>query len=300
MASRKHLFAATIWAAVLLLTVPGSAMAHSHKRHHKHHSHQVVRSTKKNAAGGSFAGSTMTTSTARGVTLAALTATPPATKCPPDPAPGSTINGGLDVTGICHLTDVIVNGGLVVEANAHVELENSAVNGPTVVRPGGELDSGHGINNDVDTGIPSSFNGGIDWSQGYDLDLVNARVNGAVTLTGPPGPALPTICGTTINGGLSLIGMTSLVYGDPGEPLEAGTPADCPGNTIIGPVTVSNSHGLELEGNQIVGSTTLANSQIDFWGNQVIGSLQCQSGSTLTNIDGDATPNSVLGQNTCP
>jgi hypothetical protein len=88
-------------------------------------------------------------------------------------------------------------------------------------------------------------------------------------------------------------------FGDPGEPIEFGPYPDCPSNTFGGSVEFRNSSVIEMEGNQIGGSVQLDGSQIDVWDNQIAGSLQCHGSSALTDHDGDATPNSVPGANTC-
>ena len=218
--------------------------------------------------------------------------------CPPDPLPGSTVNGGLDVVGPCHLIRVTVNGDVRVESTGGLELEQSTINGGIKVAPGGELDSGHVLASNTATFLPSTIHGTIDWDQGIDLDLDNATVEGNVNLTGPQGE-FPTICESNITGDLKLDSMTQYVFGDPREFITLGPVLDCPGNTIGGSVIVRNSHGLEMESNIIGGSAQLFDSQIDFWGNQVGGSLQCHGSSTLTNHDGDATHNSVTGSNSC-
>ncbi|TMQ19950.1 MAG: hypothetical protein E6K82_18090, partial [Candidatus Rokuibacteriota bacterium] len=50
--------------------------------------------------------------------------------CPSDgtPPPGSTVNGGLDVDGLCLVADITVNGGITVESGGHLQLQSSTVN----------------------------------------------------------------------------------------------------------------------------------------------------------------------------
>jgi hypothetical protein len=192
--------------------------------------------------------------------------------CPADPPPGSTVNGGLDVvTGVCHLVGVTVNGGIMVDSNAHLELEKATVNGGITVEPNGELESGHTIHSVVATFTPSVIRGDINWIQGSDLDLDNATVLGAVNIEGPvlPTSGSPTICGSTFMGALRITDLNGAQlfeppeFGDPGEPIEFGPYPDCPSNTFGGSVEFRNSSVIEMEGNQIGGSVQLDGSQID-------------------------------------
>src|SRR4051812_7579168 len=97
----------------------------------------------------------------------------PQNTCPPDPPPGSTVNGGLLVTGMCHLDNVRVNGGIVVTGTGQLEVENSVVNGGIDVQPGGELDVGHTLFSYTATFTPSTINGGIRVANASDLDVEN-------------------------------------------------------------------------------------------------------------------------------
>src|SRR5579864_6509507 len=56
------------------------------------------------------------------------------------PAPGSHVNGGLEVDGVCILNGVTVDGGVTVAPKGHLQVQSTAINGGIVVEPGGELD----------------------------------------------------------------------------------------------------------------------------------------------------------------
>lgn len=203
--------------------------------------------------------------------------------CPPPPPPGSTIDGGLLVTGPCTLVDVTVNGGATVTSTGHLELERSTVNGGVTVEPGGELDSGHTIFSAFATGLPSTINGGIDVTNAIDIDLINADIHGKVSINGAG--AFPNLCGTHFHGKVELTNVTSSFrFGDPGEVIQFGTPPDCPGNTVDGSLFVSNSR-LEIEGNTISGSVHISDSTVEFAGN-TFSKAHCKNVTPMTDGDG--------------
>lgn len=224
------------------------------------------------------------------------------TTCPPSPPPGSTVPGGLLVTGICHLVHVTVNGDVVITSTGHLELEQSTVNGHVKVQPGGELDSGHTVFSDTATFLPSTIRGGIDADKVLDIDLDNATVYGTITLSGTPAGAY-AICGSTLHGKLELINVQSpfanfpTIVGDPGEFVQLGPHHDCPANTIDGSVFVIGSHHIEIEGNTITGSVQIVDSSVELAGNKIGGSAHCRGLQPYT--DGDHTANIVRGSNTC-
>ena len=208
------------------------------------------------------------------------------TTCPPPPPPGSTVDGGLLVTGPCTLVNVTVNGGVTVTATGRLELERSTINGGITVQPGGELDSGHTISSDVATGLPSTIHGGITITIGQDVDLFNADVDGKVVVNGITPAFTPTFCGSHFHGQVELLNLTSLTrFGDPGEAFEAGTPTDCPANTLDGSLFVTNSRTVEIEGNHIAGSVHITDSTVEFAGN-TFGSAHCTNVTPFTDGDG--------------
>jgi hypothetical protein len=210
--------------------------------------------------------------------------------CPPVPPPGSRVNGGLLVTGPCVLNDVTVNGGATVTSTGHLELENhSTIHGGVTVQPGGELDAGHVIFSRIATYSPSTIDGGIDYTNGLDLDLNGATVFGDVSINGSA--SFPTMCLTDFHGSVKVSNVTSglMLIGDPGEPFQAGPHTDCPGNTIDGSLFVTNSRILEIEGNTVSGSVFIDTSTVEFAGNTIGGSAHCTGVTPFT--DGDPSPN---------
>ena len=228
--------------------------------------------------------------------LASAAGASPSTTCPPNPPPGSTVSGGLLVTGPCLLDHVNVTGGVVVTGTGHLELENSSVSGGITVQPGGELDSGHTMNSSFATYLPSTISGGINYMHGSDLDLVSAIISGKVTIAGSGGQ--PTICDSTLSNDLVLKDITTGAFwvGDPGEPVFVN--GDCPGNTIGGSLRVTNSRNIEIEFNTINGSVSIGASNVDFRGNNVRGSASCKSSTFFS--DDPPAPNTVHGSSNCP
>src|SRR5690348_17271907 len=79
------------------------------------------------------------------------------------PAPGTTVDGGMDVDGLCIVDNVTVNGGITILEGGHLQFTNGTVNGGILTLPCGEIDinattEGSG----VPTGTTSTINGGID------------------------------------------------------------------------------------------------------------------------------------------
>src|ERR1041384_5855805 len=118
--------------------------------------------------------------------------------CPPTPAPGSVVTGGLVVDGmgtVCILDDVTVNGGGTVDGTGHLQLglphgSGVVVNGGILVT-GGELDVNAATGADdfsgtsEPTGTSSTVNGGITVNSPIDTDIWTARINGGITINGP-------------------------------------------------------------------------------------------------------------------
>lgn len=224
--------------------------------------------------------------------------------CAPNPPPGSTLDGGLLVTGFCTLDHVTVNGGVTITTGGHLDLENSTVNGGIEVQPGGELDSGHTSNSAVGTFAPSTINGGINATGAFDIDLDNATVHGVTSINGfGTVNFAPTICGSTLDGSVKISNITAagtfpMLVGDPGEVVQNGPVPDCPGNTINGSLFISTSAVIEIEGNEISGSVKLSDSTAELAGNAIGGSAHCDNVVPFT--DGDHSPNTIGGSNNCP
>lgn len=198
------------------------------------------------------------------------------------PAPGSSVNGGLEVDGACSLSNVTVNGGIVVDKNAGLGFVDSTVNGGIVVTSGGELDINHTLSGANQTGTTGTVNGEIVMTNPVDFDLLSARVNGGVQVNGENTGSAPSICGLTINGGvrMSNVASSGVFLGDP-EDRPAFANYLCPGNTINGDVTFSHVNRGAIEGNAINGSVTLDASSVEFNGNTITGQSICTTGSTI-------------------
>jgi hypothetical protein len=214
---------------------------------------------------------------------------------------GVNVSGGLVVTGACIYHDSTISGGVTVTSTGGFEIENSSVSGGVVVQAGGEFDVDHTLSSDVTTGNHSSISGGIKFA-GKDLDLVGATVTGGTTISGQGPGFVPTICDSTL-ASLTVTGVTGtfipMPIGDPGEVIQAGPVPDCPGNTLTGSLTVTNSHNVEIESNLVGGSVTISGSTlVELAANTIKGSAQCTNVTSAT--DGDAAPNTVQGSNNCP
>jgi len=257
--------------------------------------------------------------------------------CPGDgtPAPGSTIRGGLEITGgndgYCELHNVTVYGGIVVDptpdamlAQFHwnaVNLIGSTVSGGVVVGHNSEVDSN--IDFSTFSIIPqrSTISGGLTWNTALNGFVLNATISGGVTVNGN-GDLTPicgaqvdlcwlnhVFCNTTVTGNVSFsdINHNQDFLGDPEED-QLFTNGACPGNTIHGSLFLRNSNftrptdgePTEFEGNTIDGSVHLDHSTLELGGNTVGGSLLCTNGTVIhPPAPGDFTGNTVRGRDTC-
>jgi len=130
--------------------------------------------------------------------------------------------------------------------------------------------------------------------------VLGARINGGASFTG--NISNTPVCGNDIHGDVVVSNVSNggafLFLGDPEDP-----PFDvpCPGNTIHGSLSISNSASLEVEGNTITGSVSLDASTLELNGNTIGGSLSCSGGTVILPPAGpDPSGNTVHGSNTCP
>jgi len=230
--------------------------------------------------------------------------------CPSDatPEPGAVVQGGLEVNGYCLLDHVTVNDGIIVNPGGNVELESSLVSGGIVVSACGEIEVDL---SDHPTGETSTINGDLKAtaatdcpSGGFsDLDIWTARINGRLSISGSYLGG-PTVCGNEITGNVVLDHVTSV------HPFWLGDPDGvfgCPGNTIGGTLSVSNSlavgvgRSLEVEANRVSGSVLLSASTLELNENTIGGGLRCSNGTVilLREPDDDPVGNTVRGANTC-
>jgi hypothetical protein len=224
------------------------------------------------------------------------------TVCPPGGVSNTTVNGGLLVTegNYCALADDTIRGGITILGHGgDIELDNSTVYGGIDVTPGGEIEVNPGS---VFFGTPttSTVYGGITLNHPSDWDIETATIYNGVTFTGALAVpfSVPTFCGNTVVGNVGMNNVTPPLsfFGDPVDEF-----FDCPGNTITGSLSISNSSNLELEGNTIGGSAFLNASDLQFNANTIGGSLLCSNGTTIESgsDQGDPTGNTVRGANTC-
>jgi hypothetical protein len=220
--------------------------------------------------------------TAGALAPAALAA--PRAQCPSGgaPPPGSQVNGGLEVDGPCVLTNVTVNGGVVVDSNGALGFENSVANGGITVSSGGELDVNHDLTGPSPLGSGGTINGGIIMTNPVDFDIWSTGINGGIQLNGNSTGSAPTVCGDDINGGVTMSNATTagIYVGDPQDPTPFGT-SPCPGNTIRGGLTFSQVVNGAIEGNSIIGPVTLDASSVQFNGNTITGPSRCSNGTVI-------------------
>lgn len=212
----------------------------------------------------------------------------PTNSCPGagTPAPGSTVKGGLEVDGVCSVSDVTVDGGIVVEGGGHLVFVDSVARGGITVMSGGELDINHDIGQSP-VGSGGRVDGGIVLTNPLDFDIWSTTVNGGIQVIGDSTPDAPTLCGTAVNGTVDVSNATTtgIFVGDPEDNPTFAT-ALCPGNTINGGITFSNVHGGAIEGNTVAGSVALDASSVEFNGNTITGSSTCTNGTVI--VPGEA------------
>ena len=256
------------------------------------------------------------------------------TKCPGQgtPPPGSTINGGLEITGgvdgYCELHDVTVTGGIVVDptpdamlAQGHwnaVNLIGSIVSGGVVVGHNSEVDANVDFSTFSVTPDRTTISGGLAWNTGLTGIVVNTTINGAASVNGS-GDVSPlcdpafcwgnhVFCDVRVNGNVTIsdINGSQDVLGDPSE--QQFSNSNCKGTTIHGSVYMRDSNFTrpsdgepsEIEGNTISGSVHLDHSTLELNGNTIGGSLLCTNGTVIhAPAPGDATGNVVRGSDTC-
>lgn len=224
--------------------------------------------------------------------------------CPPTYAPGTTIDGGLDVAGECVLTGVTINGGVVIESSGHLTLYGSTVNGQTKVNPGGEFDS--------DTpempGGANILNGGVDADTAVEMDLHRGVINGVVRFVhmapsnSPFGAARFSFCGVGLEGSLDIEDMRAFPSGvHVGDFETAGRRPQCAGNAISGSIVIRDNPGsrIEIEQNTIGGSVEIWNSQPSLSLNKIGGGVHCHQSATLGHWDPDDTNTNNGGELAC-
>jgi hypothetical protein len=116
-------------------------------------------------------------------------------------------------------------------------------------------------------GAGGSQTGPVTVARGGSLDLEGGRITGPVVANGA---AVVRICGATITGPLTITGST-------GPVLLGG--AGCDGNTVTGPVRVTeNAGGVEVSGNTVVGPLRITGNAapVHVAGNTVTGPVTIQ------------------------
>jgi hypothetical protein len=223
------------------------------------------------------------------------------TVCPPGGLSDTTVNGGLLVTpsseSYCLLQNDKINGGITILAGADIELDASTVNNGILVKPGGEIEANPCSVFCDSGGTTSTVNGGITLNSPVDWDIETTTIVGSFVVNGA-NESGPTFCGNHIIGNAQIRNVSVVLswFGDPADEF-----VDCPGNTISGSLSLTNSSFFEMEANTIGGSAFLNASDLQFNGNTIGGSLICSNGTTIESgtDQGDPTGNTVRGANNC-
>jgi hypothetical protein len=249
-------------------------------------------------------------------TLGALTAAPAAaaTSCPPNPAPGSTVNGNLVVPSeqSCFLDHVTVTGNVVVRDFSSLSLQRSHINGSLTI---GHLASLFMENSTVDNPVNAT--------NGPRYVTILGGVGNGVTIVGALGgggqgsfPAV-VICGAHILNGLTVNAtaagqgpgefqseffFASVVIGGEGcssgpeEFYEGSDPNTT--NRIDGSVNLRNNRGyVSFQDNTVAGGVNVFGNTGggDLVDNVIANSLRCGSNEPPFYASG----NKVQGTNTC-
>lgn len=166
--------------------------------------------------------------------------------CPPfdtnaDPKPGTIINGNVDVidnTYGCLLMNATVNGNVHIVDGAYADLEFTTVNGKVIVDSGGEVTMDH-----------SRVTGGVVGTNAGFVNLWSTRVENGLVINGARN-GLTYLCASTVNGGVSVSGVTDGTF-----PNLLGDPSHhCPANRVNGGLTFTNDHTqVVLNGNDVNG-----------------------------------------------
>ncbi|MFD0526824.1 Ig-like domain-containing protein [Kitasatospora arboriphila] len=182
----------------------------------------------------------------------------------PDFAPGGPAAAGLTVGFSAPCLTAPHAGPLTVAPGQALCLADGArQTGPVTVRPGGAL------------------------------AVSDAELTGPLTADGA---LAVTVCGSSLTGRVTVTGTTGpLVFGS-----DARHPADCPGNTLTGPLTLdANTGGLRAAANTLTGpvritGTTGGTAVPVFEANTVSGPLHCEGNrpepsTTGTTVTGPRT-----------
>lgn len=207
------------------------------------------------------------------------------TRCPSGgvPAPGSTINGALEIDGDCTVNDVTVNGPVILDSKSGLGLENSTVNGNLTVNHGAELD----VNQALHGGPPSgsgTINGTVNLYDPIDFDIFGETITNGFNVHKDNGLKGPGVCASNISGGLLVTdahAVGAINIGDPEDP-PAFYGEPCAPNIINGGLTFNNVDPGVIEGNTINGPVTLTNSTTQFNGNTINGTVTCDNGTVIT------------------
>jgi hypothetical protein len=188
----------------------------------------------------------------------------------------------LEVTATCFGDNVTVDGGVVVNPGASLQLTNSTVRGGINVNGGSLIlptAANHG-RNDIDGGIVMMYNSSVLSA----LALFDSDINGQLSISGLSGGSSSggglacgkvngELCNLKIDGGLTLSNSDSKC----GKMVIGTSLASCPGSKIYGGVILDNS---------VVGS---------LFNNTVKGGLFCINGGAVSN----KANNNIAGKITC-
>jgi hypothetical protein len=218
------------------------------------------------------------------------------------PAAGSSVNGGLEVPsgGFCFLNNVTVNGGVTVDSGGFLEVWNgSAIHGGLSAASGAETEIWAGTPfgpGTFDFGPQSTIDGGLSISDTFFSFVVGAQINGGASFSGAVQDS--AACGNDIRGGVTINNVQNGgAFFWLGDPEDAPFSITCPGNTIHGDLSVTNSNLVEVEGNSTTGSASISGSTLELNGNTINGNLSCGAGNTFLPPAGpDPTTNTIHHQ----
>lgn len=248
-------------------------------------------------------------------------------RCPGDgtPAAGSTINGDLEVDGVCELTDVTIHGQITVEPTSLDQiaagvlkvpvLNGSTVEGGIVAGEGSAVIAGTDLGANL-THQQTTINGGVALVRPFFYGLVDTTVRGGISVQGAFDWSLlcedcfagDPLCNDQIFGNVRIDDNASeaMIVGEVHEPIFPN--GDCTGNTIHGSVFVTNTNfvsfsgeSTEIEGNEVTGSVHVDHSSAEVSENAIGGSLLCRNGTVIRPPGPDDGPpgNTVVGRDTC-
>jgi len=192
------------------------------------------------------------------------------TVCPPDPAPGTTINDSVQVTsGTCNLSGVTVTGSVSVSPGAVLITKDAVIRGDVTATGANVKIEGGSVGGFVVLTDPSRFR------------LCNLTISGGLVIqnrvTSPTGSTLPvcTESGPVVNQG-------NVVLRDNALPVSGGGAVK--GNLVIS----GNSATISFGGGRVGGGAQITNNTgaVNVTNSTVAGVLFCSGNTQPPNLNG--------------